>query len=94
MGKLVQRLADGGWLREGLTVDRAIDIMFTVHSHATYGILVLECGWTLPDYKAWQYDTLCDQLLSEGVGVTSDADPTSGLSFHTTGMIWLVEARS
>lgn len=88
MGRLVQRLADHGWLRAGLTVDRATDIMFTVHSHATYRNLVLECGWTLPDYKVWQYYTLCDQLLSEGARVTSDADPTSGLSFHTTGLSW------
>lgn len=83
MGKLVQRLADQGWLRDGLTVDRATDIMFTVHSHATYRILVLECGWPLPDYKAWQYHTVCEQLLSESARITSDGEPTSGLSFHT-----------
>lgn len=82
MWRLVQRLADGEWLRAGLTVARATDIMFTVHSHATYRILVLECGWTLPEYKAWQYHTLCDQLLSERASVTSNLDPTAGLSFQ------------
>lgn len=83
MGRLVQRLADHGWLRAGLTVDRATDIMFAVHSHATYRILVLECGWPLPDYKAWQYYTLCEQLLSEDARVPGGVDPTSGLSFRT-----------
>jgi TetR/AcrR family transcriptional regulator of autoinduction and epiphytic fitness len=83
MGKLVQRLADQGWLRDGLAVDRAADIMFTVHSHATYRILVLECGWDVAEYKAWQYHTLCDQLLSERARVTTESDPISGPSFRT-----------
>lgn len=81
--RLVQRLADQGWLRGELSVDRATDILFTVHSHATYRILVLDCGWTVPDYKAWQYHTLCDQLLAERARVTNDPDPTDGLSFQT-----------
>jgi AcrR family transcriptional regulator len=81
MGRLVQRVADRGWLRPGLTVDRATDIMFAVHSHATYRILVNECGWDLPDYKAWQYHTLCNQLLSDRAA--GDPDPTRGLSFGT-----------
>jgi AcrR family transcriptional regulator len=82
MRRLVQRLADAGRLRDGLPVDRATDIMFAVHSHATYRILVLECGWTLPEYKAWQYQTLCDQLLPEGTRAASDPDPTAGLTFQ------------
>jgi AcrR family transcriptional regulator len=81
--RLVQRLADQGWLRAELSVDRATDIMFTVHSHATYRILVLDCGWTVPDYKAWQYHTLCDQLLAERARGANEPDPTDGLSFQT-----------
>ena len=81
--RLVQRLADQGWLRAELSVDRATDIMFTVHSHAAYRILVVDCGWTVPDYKAWQYHTLCDQLLAERARVTNEPDPIDGLSFQT-----------
>lgn len=82
MGRLVQLLADRGWLRPGLAVDRAADIMFTVHSHATYRILVGECGWSLPEYKAWQYHTLCDQLLSASDWEGKGPGPTAGLTFE------------
>jgi hypothetical protein len=56
--------------------------MFTVHSHATYRIPFWECSWTLPEYKAWQYHMLCDQLPSERASVTSNLDPTAELSFQ------------
>lgn len=84
MLRLVEHLQDRGWLRSGLSVDRATDIMFAVHSHATYRILVGERGWPLPEYKAWQYHTLCNQLLS--ARGTSELDPTRGLSFQAVVM--------
>lgn len=82
MGTLVRRLSDKEWLHAGLTLNRATDIMFAVHSHATYRILVGECGWPLADYKAWQYHTLCDQLLSKGARDVTSPDPTAGLTFQ------------
>lgn len=43
--------------------DRPADIVFVVFSHETYLGLTGTCGWSLEDYKAWLYTTLCDQLL-------------------------------
>jgi AcrR family transcriptional regulator len=52
----------GPWLREGLDVDRATDIFWTVFGHAASDDLVGERGWTLEEYCDWLIDGV-DRLL-------------------------------
>ena len=63
IGKLVQAISDAGRLRSDRTPTQATDIMSVVHSHEAFLSLVETGGWSVEDYKAWQYETLCDQLL-------------------------------
>jgi len=84
---LMRAIADKGWLRADLTVERATDIMFVVHSDASYRVLVRDCGWSMEEFKAWQYATLCRQLLADHGPNAEDGDPTIGLSFHGVNVI-------
>jgi AcrR family transcriptional regulator len=52
-----------GALREGLTPERAADIIVTLGSHAVYDSLVIKSGWTDSQYETWLADTLQHSLL-------------------------------
>ena len=80
MGQLVAAIHDSGQLRDGLTPERAGDLLFVLHSHATFLGLTRECGWPIAEYKAWLHRTLCRQLLADP-GDTDAA--TSDLSFDS-----------
>jgi AcrR family transcriptional regulator len=57
-----------GALRQGLTADRAGDVVYAVCAPATYDALVRDCGWSEDEYRAWLTQTLVAGLL----------DPTAG----------------
>jgi AcrR family transcriptional regulator len=83
MSALIESLAAKDQLRPDLTVERAADLLFVLHSHETYLGLTRDSNWSLVEYKAWLYATLCDQLLSRAA--LSDAgagSATRELSFH------------
>jgi TetR/AcrR family transcriptional regulator, regulator of autoinduction and epiphytic fitness len=79
MHRLVESLAEHGQLRPGLDRKRATDILTVVYSHETFLGLTRGAGWTVPEYKAWLYETLSHQLLKPGHRRTR---ATSGLSYH------------
>ncbi len=60
---LVTSPADKHELATGLDIEPATDIHYLLHSHETYLGLVISAGWTMEEYKAWLYLTLCEQLL-------------------------------
>ncbi|HVF04293.1 MAG TPA: helix-turn-helix domain-containing protein [Frankiaceae bacterium] len=62
MGGLVARLGSLGYLREGITANRATDLVFALFSHETFLALTRDAQWTTADYKAWLYSTLRWQL--------------------------------
>lgn len=62
MAALVARLDSLGYLRKGLTTDRATDVVFALFSHETFLALTRDARWTTVDYKAWLYSTLRGQL--------------------------------
>jgi hypothetical protein len=78
MARLVARIRELDGLRTGLDADRATDIMFVLNGHSTFRILVIEAGWTLPNFKAWLYSTLVQQLVASG---DPDPSPAEDLSF-------------
>ncbi|GAA1138339.1 TetR/AcrR family transcriptional regulator [Kribbella jejuensis] len=59
-----ERLAARGWLRPGLTVDRAGDILWTYSSAELYELLVLKSGWPIPAYGDFVASSLAAALLT------------------------------
>lgn len=62
-GRFAGHLAEGGHLRDGLSVEEARDIVFTLCSLTVYDILVVQSGWTQDRYRDWLASTLTDALL-------------------------------
>jgi len=60
---VVEHLQKMGALRQGLDVDRATDILWTLNHPGVYHLLVGERGWTPRQYEEWLGDTSCEQLL-------------------------------
>lgn len=82
MSQFIASLAERGSLREGRTVAEAGDIHFVLHSHETFLGFTRGCAWSTEDYKAWLYQTLCQQLLRDDPDVALKyLSPTRGLSF-------------
>ena len=73
-GRMVARLSDLNALRDGLEPDRATDLVVTLFGHEVFGNLVGEAGWSVPDYKAWLFTTLVQQLLERDI-VPGGLDP-------------------
>jgi AcrR family transcriptional regulator len=61
---IVESIAAKGALRDGLDVDRAADILWTLNHPALWQLLVEQRGWTPEDYERWCADTACAQLLA------------------------------
>jgi AcrR family transcriptional regulator len=60
------RLAAGGPLRPGLTIDKAAEIMFAYTAPELYEILVIEQDWNLEQYGDFLDRGLAAQLLHPG----------------------------
>jgi AcrR family transcriptional regulator len=84
MSQLVAHLAASGQLNRELTLARAGDILFVINSHETFLTLTHGCGWSVVDFKAWLYQTLCQQLLSSPAPhlMRGSPAPTEGLSYN------------
>ena len=76
-------VARSGAIRPGLGIDGAADIVFVLQRPETLRVLTIECGWSIERYKAWIYETLCQQLLIDDVRGDPDAAAaaTTGLTF-------------
>lgn len=85
MSQLITVLAANEQLHPSLSVERATDLMFALHSHETYLGLVHDAQWPLEEYKAWLYETLCEQLLAgETRSGPSAVSVTQDLTFHSS----------
>jgi hypothetical protein len=60
----VDHWASRGWLRDGLAVDRARDMLWTLNSPAVWSLLK-DRGWSDDDYAAWLAETLLRTVLHE-----------------------------
>jgi hypothetical protein len=60
---LVEVLAEKRGLREGLTADRATDIVFSLVSHEMFLLLTVERGWSADEWEAWIIETVADAVL-------------------------------
>lgn len=62
-----------GFLRRGLSVDRAADVFWALSSAQLYRMLVTQRGWSVADYRAWLLGQLRHELFGAG-----DARPAPG----------------
>lgn len=62
-GRFAGQLAERGHLREGLSVEEARDVVFTLCSLSVHDTLVVERGWTHDRYREWLASTLAEALL-------------------------------
>jgi AcrR family transcriptional regulator len=58
----VRHWADRGWLRPGVDVDRARDILWVLTSPHVY-TMTLERGWSTRVYRDWLADAVLSQVL-------------------------------
>jgi AcrR family transcriptional regulator len=63
--RFVGLLAERGALRDGLGVEAATDILWTLCSLAVHDLLVEVRGWDSERYAGWLTETLVRELLSE-----------------------------
>lgn len=63
MNQIIEVFAARGELRDGLDPSLALDLLFGINRAETYLAFTLECGWSMPRYKAWQFATLARQML-------------------------------
>jgi AcrR family transcriptional regulator len=61
---VVASLHDLGALRDGLDIDEATDILWTLNHPTTWQLLVGERGWTPERYEAWLAEVSRQQLLA------------------------------
>jgi AcrR family transcriptional regulator len=59
-------LKDRGYLREGVTVSEATDILWVCSSAELYELLVLKRGWSLPRFARYVTHYMTVSLLPEG----------------------------
>jgi AcrR family transcriptional regulator len=52
-----------GWLRPGISLARATDVLWTYSSAELYDLLVLKCGWPVTKYGEFIGDALIAALL-------------------------------
>lgn len=62
---VVRSLADKQALKDGLDVDTAADILWSLNHPTLYRLLAVERGWPPERYEQWITDLLCSQLLRD-----------------------------
>ena len=60
---IVASLADRNALREGLDVDSAADLLWTLNHPDVWQLLVVDRGWSAERYEQWLADATSSQLL-------------------------------
>jgi AcrR family transcriptional regulator len=58
-------LADRGYLRDGVTVARATDVLWTCSSAELYELFVLQRGWSLPRFGRYVAELMIAALLPD-----------------------------
>jgi len=63
---VVESVAATGGLRDGLDVEHATDMLWTLNHPDVWLLLVGRCGWTPDEFEAWLAEASCRQLLGRG----------------------------
>jgi AcrR family transcriptional regulator len=71
---IVTRWQADGVLRDGLSIEEAIDRFMTLCSPELYLLLIRESGWSGDQYEAWLVETLAFTLFGVTTSDTADQD--------------------
>ncbi len=63
MGRIIESLHQHGQLRRDLDIRKGTDVLFVLQSPESLNAFTTGCGWSLAEWKAWQFETLCTSLL-------------------------------
>lgn len=63
MTAFARHLFEGGYLREGISLEHARDVLWTYNSVELFDLLVLQRGWPPDTYGRWVADALIAALL-------------------------------
>lgn len=61
--RLVGVLADTGHVHPDVDTARAADVVYGLINEETFDLLVGDCGWSEPQYRAWLTELCAEQLL-------------------------------
>jgi AcrR family transcriptional regulator len=61
-------LKERGYLREGVTVDEATDVLWVCSSVEIFDLLVVQRGWSLPRFSRFVSDFMIENLLTPDRG--------------------------
>jgi hypothetical protein len=65
MRLFVEEVASAGTLRNGMSIDRAADIVWATHSPEFYLLLVEERGWTPEQWRSWIAESIARLILDD-----------------------------
>jgi AcrR family transcriptional regulator len=60
---IVESMESNGCLRQGLTLERATDILWSLNHPSSYLLFVVERKWSPSEFEDWVVELLCEQLL-------------------------------
>lgn len=63
--RFVESLENKRALREGLDVEKAVDISYVLLGPELFHLLVSERGWTPDEWEQWVYEGHCQHLIGE-----------------------------
>lgn len=63
--RVAHELAAKAGADPGVPVQHAAEIIYTLMSQETYGLLVVENGWSVPAWTRWVYQHLRSELLTD-----------------------------
>lgn len=93
MRRIFAAIDSRGELDPKLGPDRAADIASVIHSHEAFLGLTVLGGWSVEEYKAWSYMTLCDQLLVHAPGKRRPHRRASATGLSFEGLLLLNSRR-
>jgi hypothetical protein len=64
MSRVVTELAAKPRFAAALDVRRATDLLYTVLSEETYGLMVVERGWSVADWTDWAAETVGGRMFT------------------------------
>jgi hypothetical protein len=65
LAKVAARLKDLEVLKEGLTIDRATDILWFYLGHQSWRVYVTDCGWSWNETEEWLAGQVSTAVLSD-----------------------------
>jgi len=67
---LIEILGRSGFLRSGMDVDRAADLVYGIINEEVFQLFVTDCRWSVEEFRAWAISLMVQQLVGPGAAAT------------------------